>query len=42
MDIVKKDYLNPKNFTQDHDKARRVRDLIDKMKKTNKNQCYNP
>ena len=28
-----KDYLNPKNFTQDHDKARRVRDLIDKMKR---------
>lgn len=28
-----KDYLNPKNFTQDHDKIRRVRDLIDKMKR---------
>ena len=28
-----KDYLNPKNFTQDHNKARRVRDLIDKMKR---------
>lgn len=28
-----KDYLNPKNFTQGHDKARRVRDLIDKMKR---------
>ena len=28
-----KDYLNPKNFTQDHNKDRRVRDLIDKMKR---------
>ena len=28
-----KEYLNPKNFTQDHNKARRVRDLIDKMKR---------
>ena len=28
-----KDYLNPKNFTSDHDKTRRVRDLIDKMKR---------
>ena len=28
-----KDYLNPKNFTQDHNKVRRVRDLIDKMKR---------
>lgn len=28
-----KDYLNPKNFTQDNNKARRVRDLIDKMKR---------
>lgn len=28
-----KDYLNPKNFSQDHDKTRRVRDLIDKMKR---------
>lgn len=28
-----KDYLNPKNFTSDHDKAKRVRDLIDKMKR---------
>lgn len=28
-----KEYLNPKNFTNDHDKARRVRDLIDKMKR---------
>lgn len=28
-----KEYLNPKNFTSDHDKARRVRDLIDKMKR---------
>lgn len=28
-----KDYLNPKNFTSDHDKTRRVKDLIDKMKR---------
>jgi len=28
-----KEYLNPKNFTQDKDKARRVKDLIDKMKR---------
>lgn len=28
-----KDYLNPKNFTQDKDKSRRVKDLIDKMKR---------
>ena len=28
-----KDYLNPKNFTQDKDKSRRVRDLIEKMKR---------
>lgn len=28
-----KDYLNPKNFTSDHDKIRRVKDLIDKMKR---------
>ena len=28
-----KDYLNPKNFTDNHEKARRVRDLIDKMKR---------
>ena len=28
-----KDYLNYKNFTADHDKSRRVRDLIDKMKR---------
>ena len=28
-----KDYLNYKNFTEDHSKARRVRDLIDKMKR---------
>ena len=28
-----KDYLNPKNFIQDKDKSRRVRDLIDKMKR---------
>ena len=28
-----KDYLNPKNFTQDRDKARRVKDLIEKMKR---------
>ncbi len=28
-----KDYLNPKNFTNEHDKSRRVRDLIDKMKR---------
>ena len=28
-----KDYLNAKNFTKDHDKVRRVRDLIDKMKR---------
>ena len=28
-----KEYLNPKNFTQDKDKIRRVKDLIDKMKR---------
>jgi len=28
-----KDYLNPKNFTTDKDKSRRVKDLIDKMKR---------
>ena len=28
-----KDYLNPKNFTQDKTKSRRVRDLIEKMKR---------
>ena len=28
-----KDYLNPKNFTADREKARRVKDLIDKMKR---------
>ena len=28
-----KDYLNPKNFTQDKEKSRRVKDLIDKMKR---------
>lgn len=28
-----KEYLNPKNFTQDKEKSRRVRDLIDKMKR---------
>ena len=28
-----KDYLNPKNFTQDKDKTRRVKDVIDKMKR---------
>lgn len=28
-----KDYLNVKNFTQDKDKTRRVKDLIDKMKR---------
>ena len=28
-----KEYLNPKNFTQDKDKTRRVKDLIDKMKR---------
>lgn len=28
-----KDYLNPKNFTTDKDKIRRVKDLIDKMKR---------
>lgn len=28
-----KDYLNPKNFTDNHEKVRRVRDLIDKMKR---------
>ena len=33
MVIVKKDYLNPKNFTQDHDKIKRVHDLINKMKR---------
>lgn len=28
-----KDYLNPKNFTSDHDKKRRVKDIIEKMKR---------
>ncbi len=28
-----KEYLNPKNFTQDHDKIKRVHDLINKMKR---------
>ena len=28
-----KEYLNHKNFTADHNKAKRVRDLIDKMKR---------
>ena len=28
-----KDYLNSKNFTQDREKARRVKDLIEKMKR---------
>ena len=28
-----KDYLNPKNFTNDRAKSRRVRDVIDKMKR---------
>lgn len=28
-----KDYLNPKNFTSDKDKSRRVKDLIEKMKR---------
>ena len=29
----KKEYLNPKNFTQDKDKRRRVKDIIEKMKR---------
>ena len=28
-----KEYLNPKNFTQDKDKIRRVKDLLEKMKR---------
>ena len=28
-----KEYLHPKNFSEDHSKAKRVRDLIDKMKR---------
>lgn len=28
-----KEYLNPKNFTQDRDKSKRVKDLIEKMKR---------
>lgn len=28
-----KDYLNPKNFTDNREKSRRVRDIIDKMKR---------
>ena len=28
-----KDYLNPKNFTNDHDKKRRVKDVLEKMKR---------
>ena len=28
-----KDYLNPKDFTNDHDKKRRVKDVLEKMKR---------
>ena len=28
-----KDYLNPKNFTREHGKSRRVRDVLEKMKR---------
>lgn len=28
-----KDYLNPKNFTSDHDKKRRVKDILEKTKR---------
>lgn len=28
-----KDYLNPRNFSKDHGKSRRVRDVLDKMKR---------
>lgn len=28
-----KDYLNPKNFSSEHNKTKRIRDLIDKMKR---------
>jgi len=35
-----KDYLNPKNFTQDHDKKRRVKDLVEKMKRQIRINAY--
>ena len=35
-----KDYLNPKNFTQDHDKKRRVKDLMEKMKRQIRINAY--
>ena len=35
-----KDYLNPKNFTQAHDKKRRVKDLLEKMKRQIRINAY--
>ena len=35
-----KDYLNPKNFTQDYDKKRRVKDIIEKMKRQIRINAY--
>ena len=35
-----KDYLNPKNFTQDNDKKRRVKDLMEKMKRQIRVNAY--
>jgi len=35
-----KDYLNPKNFTPAHDKRRRVKDLIEKMKRQIRINAY--
>ena len=35
-----KEYLNPKNFTSDREKARRVKDLIDKMKRQIRINAY--
>jgi len=35
-----KDYLNPKNFTDAHDKRRRVKDIIEKMKRQIRINAY--
>lgn len=37
--IKEKDYLNPKNFTQDNMKTRQVRDVLDKMKRQIRANC---
>ena len=36
-----KDYLNVKNFTNEHDKQKKVKDLIDKMKRQIRVNCAN-